>query len=448
MSEKLTNMLEPAAGEGTSLASLLKQPVYAKRFEAVLGERAAQFASSLISIGNTMRDVEPKSIIGSSMIAAALDLPIDKNLGFAWIVPYRKDGQKLAQFQLGWKGLVQLGQRSSQYARMNATTINEEVFKGYDEVGEPELDWNQYDPAKPVWGYFFGFKLTNGFTKKAVWTKAKVLEHAKRYSQSYRSDAAIWRDQFDAMATKTVVANTLRKWGPMSVQLQRALQADQAIVPDMDAEPIYPEIEDAKPEKPIFEHPAQKEQAEQQKTSPATAPKAKAKTETKSAPATVNVSREVKPEPTPTSPAPGKPEPAPVPAPAPVIEPTAPVATQAPAPTPLETSSAPAGTGFGVPVTPTPEQQESAELAAVTAMPAEEPAKPKVQSEAQTQLHEVVFDLGFTWEDFLGWGRTAIPKLKSNPPSSWMDIADEDCRFYIKNKVGVGAGIRAWKNKK
>lgn len=381
----MSNMLEPVPS-GESLAALLKQPVYAKRFEAVLGERAPQFASSLISIGNTMKDVDPKSIIGSAMTAAALDLPIDKNLGFAWIVPYRKGDRKLAQFQMGYRGYVQLAQRSSQYSRMNATPINKEVFLGYDEVGEPNLDWDQYDPAKPVWGYFFGFQLTNGFTKKAVWSKEKILAHARRYSQSFRSGAEIWTEQFDGMATKTVISNTLRKWGPLSVQLQRALQADQAIIKDVDAEPIYPEIEDAaESEKPVFEHPAKAEQEQEQKAEkPKTEPKKKA----------------VEP----------KPEPAPEPPPQPVAQPEL--------------------------VQPQPEETKP--------VPPPAPAEP---GKKQVELAAAVKEMGFTWEDWVGWASTALPGIKASPPKSWADVTDVVASLCVKNPKGVAAGIRGWKAK-
>lgn len=245
------NPLTPAKRSET-LKDIVKLPEYSARFKEVLGERAAQFVSSLINVGATMKDVEPRSIIGSAMIAAALDLPIDKNLGFAWIVPYRNGDRKYAQFQMGYRGYVQLAQRSAQYNRMNALPINKEVFLGYDEVGEPKLDWDAYDPEAEVWGYFFGFTLLNGFTKKAVWSKEKVRVHAQKYSQAYRKKADIWVNEFDGMATKTVISNTLRKWGPLSVQLQTALSADQTVIPDMDALPTR--VEDLS-ESPEFDHP-------------------------------------------------------------------------------------------------------------------------------------------------------------------------------------------------
>jgi recombination protein RecT len=404
MSDKLQNMMDNSAGEA-SLAVLLKRPEYAKRFEAVLGERAAQFASSLLTIGASMKDVEPRSILGSAMIAAALDLPIDKNLGFAWIIPYKKWNpvkrveEKLAQFQMGYKGYVQLAQRTSLYERMNATTINEEVFQGYDDVGEPLLDWKQYDPAKPVWGYFFGFKLTNGFTKKAVWTKDKLIEHAKRYSQSYRSGADIWKEQLDGMGTKTVISNTLRKWGPLSVQLQRALQADSAVIPDVDAEPVYPELEDATV-KPEFSHPAKVEQ------------EAGKKAETKKT--------EAKPEP--------KPEPKKEPE---VKKEAAPVAKEEPKPAKQEEAKP----------EPPPATVKEPEKETTTA-PVAEPEKPKDLSEAQAKLRDTIIGLGHSLIDLVEYGKATLPYFKNKRFDSWGDFPDDKALFLVQHANAINAGIK------
>lgn len=187
--------------------------------------------SSLINIANSMKDVEPMSVIQSAMVAAALDLPIDRNLGFAWIVPFKNKGQKQAQFQMGFKGFVQLGLRSGQYKRMNARAINEEAFKGYDDVGEPVIDWQEIDEAKPTHGYVFAFQLVNGFTKCAFWKKTRVEEHAKRYSQSFRGGYdSPWKSHFDEMALKTVIKNELSRWGILSIDMQSAIEKDQAVV--------------------------------------------------------------------------------------------------------------------------------------------------------------------------------------------------------------------------
>lgn len=214
-----------------TLKSLLAKPDYQARFKEVLGEKAQQFCTSLINVGNTMQDCDPHSIIQSSMIAAALDLPIDKNLGFSWIVPYKRGDEKLAQFQIGYKGFVQLALRSGQYKRMNARSVNKEVFVRWDEVGEPVLDWEKLDESEPVAGYVFAFQLVNGFTKVCYWPKKRIEEHAKRYSQAYRKGYdSPWKSNFDGMALKTVVKNELAKWGILSIQMQEAATKDQAVV--------------------------------------------------------------------------------------------------------------------------------------------------------------------------------------------------------------------------
>ncbi len=191
-----------------------------------------------------MPDVEPKSIIGSAMIAACLDLPIEKSLGFAWIVPYKKGDQKLAQFQIGFRGYIQLAQRTGYYAGMNACPVNAEAFKGRDNLGEPIIDWDLLDETKPAVGYFFGFKMVNGFTKGTYWTKAKVEAHARKYSQAFRSSYdSPWKSHFDKMALKTVISNELSDWGIMSVQFQLARKADQGVTKDIDAEVEYIDAE-------------------------------------------------------------------------------------------------------------------------------------------------------------------------------------------------------------
>lgn len=438
------------------LATLLKSPVYFNRFKEVLGDRAPQFVSSVISIGNSMPDVEPKSIIGSAMVAACLDLPIDKNLGFAWIVPYSKSMQvngewkkvKLAQFQMGSKGYVQLAMRSSQYARMNSLAINREVFLGYDDVGEPQLDFDQYDPAKEVWGYFFGFKLVNGYLKKVVWTRERVIEHAKKYSQAYRSGADIWKEHFDGMADKTVVANTLRKWGPLSIQLQRALVSDQAIMVDVDAEPLLPEIGD-QVDRPQTDHPEKVKQDQQQaagNTSTAAAkPKKTEKPEPKAPPAA-----ETKAAPAETKP--------------PVTEPK-----QAAA----ETKAPPAETKQQQAATPAAPEDPAAALQKLVAKKKEQPAAPAEQpaaatapaedekeladlglapkpkepenvvqmptgpqlSASQAKLKDLVEGAGYTFEQFIRWAKSAVQMQKA--PASWEGMEESTAAYFAKTWAGL-----------
>ena len=227
--------------ERVTIKSILARPEYQSRFKEVLGKRANQFVASVISLGNTLPvDVEPASVVAAAMTAAVLDLPVDKNLGFAWIVPYKKSGVNYGQFQMGYKGYIQLGLRSGQYKRMNAKAVNEEAVGGFDSVGEPVIDWTKIDETKPTVGYVFAFEMVNGFTKVAYWTKVKVEEHAKRYSQSFRGGYdSPWKSNFDRMALKTVIKNELSAWGILSIELQSASKFDQAVRKDIDAEPEF-----------------------------------------------------------------------------------------------------------------------------------------------------------------------------------------------------------------
>lgn len=234
-----------AASKPETLQDLLKKDAYRNRFDQVLGERAPQFISSILSLGSTMKDVEPRSVIAAAAIAASLNLPIDKNLGFAWIIPYSKNGRKLASFQMGYHGLINLAQRTAAYERLNAEAINAEAYKGRDNVGEPIIDWDLVDPEKPVAGYVFAFKMINGFVKIAYWSKKKVEAHAKQYSQSYRGGYdSPWKTHPDQMALKTVIANELRRWGMLSVEMQGAFARDHSMQRDIDAPAEFPEAAD------------------------------------------------------------------------------------------------------------------------------------------------------------------------------------------------------------
>jgi recombination protein RecT len=251
MSETTPNQNSPAKTtaktEKITIKSLLSKPEYQARFKEVLGTRANQFVASVISLGNTLPvNVDPPSVVAGAMTAAVLDLPVDKNLGFAWIVPYRKNGVMYGQFQLGYKGYVQLGLRSGQYKRMNARAVNEDAVGGFDEVGERIIHWDKIDEEKPVVGYVFAFQLVNGFTKVAYWEKKRVEEHAKRYSQAFRGGYdSPWKSNFDSMALKSVIKNELARWGLLSIDMQKGMKHDQGVQNTIDADPDYIDIESA-----------------------------------------------------------------------------------------------------------------------------------------------------------------------------------------------------------
>lgn len=225
------------------IRELLSRPEYERQVKQMLGERAPQFISSVVQVGSQggLANCDPRSIVAAAIIAATLDLPVDKNLGFSHIIPY---GNK-AQYQIGYKGIIQLALRSGQYQKLNAKPINAEAFKGYDEVGDPVIDWSQMDETKEPVGYAFAWKLVTGFTKTVYWTKAKVEAHAARYSQAYRSKKmdSPWFTNFNSMALKTVIKDGISHWGIMSIQLQKALVEDQAIHADIDSPIEYPDNE-------------------------------------------------------------------------------------------------------------------------------------------------------------------------------------------------------------
>ena len=201
-----------------------------KRFEDVLGKRAPQFMSSLVSVVNSnqsLQHVNAGSVINSALVAATLDLPINPSLGYMYIVPYK--GQ--AQPQMGYKGYIQLAQRSGQYKRLNAIAVYADEFQGWNPLTE-EIDYqpNFHDRSgeQPI-GYIGYLELLNGFQKTVYWTREQIDEHRKKFSKMSGGDnpKGVWKDNFDAMALKTVLRNLLTKWGPMTVDMQAAYNADE-----------------------------------------------------------------------------------------------------------------------------------------------------------------------------------------------------------------------------
>ncbi|MGG0941945.1 recombinase RecT [Bacillus subtilis] len=239
----------PAQQQGTTMKGLLSSPAVMNRFEEVLGKRASQFTASILSLYNgekMLQKAEPMSVISSAMVAATLDLPVDKNLGYAWIVPY---GGR-AQFQLGYKGYIQLALRTGQYKFINCIPVHEGELQKWNPLTEEiEIDFEKRE-SDAVIGYAAYFELLNGFRKTVYWTKAQVEKHKKKFS---KSDFG-WKNDWDAMALKTVLKAILSKWGILSVEMQKAVIEDDEARERIDItdEMSEPEIIDAEPsdEKP------------------------------------------------------------------------------------------------------------------------------------------------------------------------------------------------------
>lgn len=202
-------------------------PVVLEKLKSVVNGRETQFVTSLLSIVNNnshLAKASNTSVLNAAMKAATLDLPIDPNLGFAYIVPYGSE----AQFQLGYKGLIQLAQRSGQIVKLNAGEIYASQFKGYNPLTEDlEVDMQALPKAnEEVAGYFAFMRLSNGFEKTLFWTKDRVLAHGKKYSRSFNGKSSPWQTDFDAMARKTVLKQLLSTYAPLSIEMQQAIIDD------------------------------------------------------------------------------------------------------------------------------------------------------------------------------------------------------------------------------
>lgn len=207
---------------GLSLSSYLDTPKIKQRFEEVLGKKAPQFCSSLLTLYNNddlLKKCNPQTLVPEAMKAATLDLPIEKNLGYAWIVPYK--GQ--AQFQIGYKGYIQLALRSAQYKHINAVHIREGELIDWNPLTEEiQIDFNKRK-SEQIIGYAGYFELINGFKKTVYWSKEEIETHKRKFS---KSDFG-WKNNYDAMALKTVLRNMLGKWGILSVDMQQAYSMDE-----------------------------------------------------------------------------------------------------------------------------------------------------------------------------------------------------------------------------
>lgn len=220
-----------------SVSSILSQDLVKARFTEILGKSANAFVSSIISATKSnpsLAECEPDSVISSAVIAATLNLPIQSNLGFAHIVPYKKDGVPVAQFQMGYKGFIQLALRTAQYKTINASEIYEGELIKHDRItGDVELDTNKKKSNKVI-GYVAYFKLLNGFEKMLYMTREQLESHGGKYSKSYANKYGRWQQDFDSMALKTVIKLLLSKYGILSVDMQTAIITDQSVIKDAD----------------------------------------------------------------------------------------------------------------------------------------------------------------------------------------------------------------------
>lgn len=194
------------------------------QLKSALADNSGAFAASIIDLytsEKTLMDCDPKLVIMQTMKAAVLKLPINKSLGFAWIVAYGG----IPQFQIGYKGLIQLAIRSGQYKFINADKVYEGEYRTNNKL-TGEFDLTGTKTGDTVIGYFAHFELLNGFSKTLYMSKERVKQHAEKYSKSFKQPNGPWVKEFDAMATKTVVRNLLSKYGYLSIDMANVIDTD------------------------------------------------------------------------------------------------------------------------------------------------------------------------------------------------------------------------------
>jgi recombination protein RecT len=261
---------QQVAKSSASLQAYLRSDEVQQRIEKLLGDRGPQFITSLMSVVNNnivLQDCTKKSVLSAAITAAGLDLPVNPNLGHAYIIPYRnkkKDAngkfyyEMEATFQIGAKGFKQLALRSGQYKLINSTDVREGEYKGENRLtGELAFEWVEDDTQRaklPIIGYVSYFELRSGFKNALYMTVAELKAHAKQYSKSYQKGYGQWVDDFDSMARKTVMKLNISRDGITSTQLQTALLADQAAV----EEDSYNYVDNEKDEQTPAAEPAKK----------------------------------------------------------------------------------------------------------------------------------------------------------------------------------------------
>ena len=234
-----------------TFTNLINSPVIQKKFKEVLAENTPGFLASLLSLHNNndmlQQVTEKATILTAAMTAASMKLPINPNLGLAYIVPYKhKDKQSgkyitSAQFQMGYKGLIQLAIRTGQYKNIHAGLVHEGEVEGIDFMTGEVIKGKRTGDA--VIGYIGYIELINGFSKTMYMSKEEMNTHALMYSQTYKKGYGVWKDMFDKMALKTMLRLIISKYGIMSIdmqsnQLNNALEKDQTVTHDFEGNNI------------------------------------------------------------------------------------------------------------------------------------------------------------------------------------------------------------------
>ena len=237
---------ELAQQKKAGIATYLSSEAVKNNIMSVVGEKnTTSFITSIVSAVQTnpaLAECTNSSILSSALLGQSLKLTPSPQLGQYYMVPYdnSKLGRKEAQFQMGYKGYIQLAIRSGQYRKIVVSEIREGELAKFNPITE-EFDFVPFlDREKrlslPVIGYYAALELVNGFRKEIYWTKGEMQKHAETYSSGYRNDLrkhtsyTFWSKNFDAMAKKTLIRQIISKWGVMSIEMSKAFESDMAVI--------------------------------------------------------------------------------------------------------------------------------------------------------------------------------------------------------------------------
>lgn len=255
------NSLQKSKGnQRFGITAYLTQDAVKQQINNVIGGKDGQrFISAIVSAVNTnpaLQECTNQSILSGALLGESLKLSPSPQLGHYYLVPFNdKDKGKVAQFQLGYKGYIQLAIRSGQYKKLNVMAIKEGELEYFDPLNEDIKvnlmidNWDAREEAQTI-GYYAFFELVNGFRKAIYWSKAQMVAHALKYSPGYKKDLdkgwkyTFWSKDFDGMAYKTMLRQLISKWGVMSIELQNAFEADQAVINE-DGSKDYVDVDDS-----------------------------------------------------------------------------------------------------------------------------------------------------------------------------------------------------------
>ena len=233
-----------ASNQRLGLTAYITQDAVKDQISKVVGGKDGQrFISAIISATTTnptLQDCSNQSILSAALLGESLKLSPSPQLGHYYLVPFNDNKKgKVAQFQLGYKGYIQLAIRSGQYKKLNVMAIKEGELEYFDPLNEDikiNLKVENWDEREntPTIGYYAFFELVNGFRKAIYWSKAQMESHATKYSPGYRAKKGytFWEKDFDQMAYKTLLRQLISKWGIMSIELQTAFEGDMAVIND------------------------------------------------------------------------------------------------------------------------------------------------------------------------------------------------------------------------